>query len=161
MSQCQVADGDNSVSIRDDAIDTGLSEDLPSQAFDLFSARLPHLTRTQFGVHKSFDKGCFGPLLAQITPSAEEFRSGMREGFGDRQSLDSLSAPGRADFVAGNTPDLFSVRLEKCAIEFVAETVDEKLLEILFIGDRKGTCSKVAKEDFREPNRPQVHDRLG
>src|SRR5262249_16639501 len=83
------------------------------------------------------------------------------DGFADRESLDALRAPFGADFTALNAPHLFRVRFEKCKVKFVAETVDEEVLQSALRDDWTQRGASVAQSDSHDLSRSQVLDGFG
>src|SRR6185437_15716848 len=98
----------------------------------------PHLTRSELRIQKLFDQRCFHILLGNILlPSGNQFFQYVGDRLINRETLNALSPPFGADFLAFDTPHLFRVRLEKREIQLASEAVDKKLLEVFFVADGK------------------------
>src|SRR5437660_4539774 len=81
----------------------------------------------------------------------------MNNGFADRESLNPLLAPFRADLAAWNSPHFFGVILKEGAVQFTAETVDKELFQskdILFWEKR---TLHVAETNFESAKKTELH----
>ena len=77
----------------------------------------------------------------------------------DRQALDALGAPIRADLVARHAPDLLGVFAKKRLVEVVAEPVDQEIFQRVFGRAREGACRGIAADHPPDPQRPELHRR--
>src|SRR5439155_1985441 len=84
----------------------------------------PHLPRSLTRVMKLLDEG--------LGVAGSEH--GVEDSRHQRQPLDPLRRPIRADLATGDSPYLFRVRLEKRAVQTLAEAVDDPLFEGLLRG---------------------------
>ena len=83
----------------------------------------------------------------------------MRDGLADGKALDALRAPLRADLVARHSPHFFGVGLEEGEIELASKAVDEELLQVLHLADRKHHGAQIADADAHGTGRPQIGQR--
>ena len=107
---------------------------------------LPQLPRAQLGIEKLLNQRGLGLLLANISNATGAQRpfENMRHSAFQREPLDALGSPLRADLVAGHAPNLLRVRLEEREVELAAEAVDEKVLQRLFLEYGKQGGAHVA-----------------
>ena len=94
---------------------------LAAERADVLGHRLPHLARAVAGVVELRDQ-----RLDLVVLVAEERGLGRRE---ERQALDPLCRPIRADLRGGHAPHLLGVGLEEVVEQALAEAVGHPLLE--------------------------------
>ena len=129
-----------------DFFDGPVHQDLSAQLSNESSHFFPHLAWTVFGIKEALDERCFNILLRDVALGfREHLFQNVSDGFVDREALDPLCSPLRADFFTVDSPDLFRVGLEKREIKLAAEAVDEKLLEVGFIANGKENRAQIAE----------------
>ncbi len=77
--------------------------------------------------------------------AAEGLAEEVRDDAAEREALDALRAPLRADLVAGNTPHFFRIGLEEEQVELLAEAVDDEVFEGLLFAAREQSRAHVAE----------------
>ena len=117
------------------------AEDFPALLTDEAGDVLPELAGAVHGIEELFDERGFGVLLREVAAARTRAEGALKEvsdSAGERESLDALRAPLRADLIAAHAPHLLRIGLEEGEIELAAEAVDEEVFETLSPGGADG-----------------------
>ena len=100
-------------------------------------------------------------LLADVAAAAlEHLPQGVHQSRPDRKALNALGSPLGTDPVARHAPDLLRVGLEKCAVQFPAETVHKELLQGFLLFDGKQGTPNVAHPDLEGAPQAKLEQRV-
>ena len=127
---------------------------------NLVTRGIPHHPRAKPRIAKAFEQG-FGlhPIVGNLV-EAQAALEAIDHRAPQRKPLDPLSGPVGAHLVAGHTPDLLGIGLEKDRIEFPAERVDGPVLKALDLLVRKNLGLGKAHHAQRAAHDPQIPQRF-
>src|SRR5213594_227348 len=85
-------------------------------------------------------------------------KNGIHDRRPERQSLDPLRGPFGADLIAGNSPHLFRIGLEKSKVKAFAKTVAYPLLQVIFLRVREEGRTQEAHQNQKAVPQAQPQD---
>ena len=148
-------DGDDPAAREPDALDAAVRRDRAAALAHLPGDFLPQLSGTELRIEEALDQARVRGLRREAHRATHRVNDGARE----RQPLDALRAPRRADPGAGDAPDLLGVRLEERLVELPPEPVDEEVLEVAFGTTRERLGGEIAQSRAHRSEHAQVDDR--
>ena len=136
-------------------------DDFPARCEHFSRNLLPHLPRPKLRIQKPLNQRRLRLLLRDLRlPASHSLFHKVRERFSDRQPLDPLRSPLRADLVARHTPNFLRIRLEERQIKFPSEPVNKKLFKIPHRLDREHRPVNVAASDAHRLPRTELAQRV-
>ena len=142
--------------------------DFAAHFLHLLGNRFPKLAGAEFRVEELPDKARLGIFLADVGAIGSAGRSlfltcknlleRMNHRLRNREALDALSTPVRANLAARNAPHLLGVVAEERAVEFHAEAVDHEVFKALFLAGGQQLHLEVAHANLEHAPQPEVTD---
>ncbi len=145
-------DAANGVAVVRDGGDARVQEDRSAELLDPCRKRFPHHPGTQTRIFEFVNQR----LDLAARPAVQPRRQHVDDGNLQRQALDPLGGPPRADGAARNAPHFLGVGLEEQPEQLSSEAVRDPVLEADFRIDGPYLDPQVAGEDRDAAEDPQV-----
>ena len=150
------------------AHDLRIQVDFAAHFLHLLGNRFPQLAGAEFRVEELADKARLGIFLADVGTvrgaSLSLFLAGknllqrMDDRLRNREALDALSTPVRANLAARYAPHLLGVVAEERAVEFHTEAVDHEVFEATLLAGGQQLHLEVAHANLEHAPQPEVTD---
>src|SRR3989304_271824 len=131
----------------------GFQLDASPARFHELGGPAPHHPRPEARIVELLDE-----RLDDLLPLRPEER--VADGDRERQALDALRRPLRANLRARDAPHFLGVRLEENAVELLAEAVGHPLFKRVLTRIREDLRGQIAQRDVRAGEQPEVGERL-